>query len=402
MRAPLEGIRVLDFTHSWAAPHSTRLLADFGAEVIRVEYPRRLCMVRGGRLDGQMYNKHPMWFQVNRGKLSVTLDLHVKADREILRDLVRLSDIVVENTRGGVLERFGLGYEDLRRIRPDVILLSMAAFGKTGAYAGRAGYGGTLEVLSGAQSLTGHAGEDRPSRIKELDTSNGVAGACAAITALFFRQRTGRGQWIDLSQLETAMHTMIGEHLLEFLMNGRQQRPMGNRHPRHAPQGCYRCAGEDRWVTICVRSEQEWADLCEALGHPEWRSDPKFSTLAARREHHDLLDQMIESWTAPRDAEEAMVFLQERGVAAGAVRDVGDVAKDEHLRERGFFIPVPGSEVPFANVPIRFSGGGAQIRWRGPDLGQHNDQVLRGLRGRADEPVRVVKEEELGTAFDPD
>ncbi len=402
LRSPLEGIRVLDLTHSWAAPHSTRMLADFGAEVIRIEYTRRLCMVRGGRLDDRMYDKHPMWFQVNRGKKSVTLDLQREEDREAFRDLVKLSDLVVDNARRGVMERLGLGYEDLRRIRPDVIVLSMAAFGRTGPWAARAGYGGTLEALGGINALTGYEGEARPSRIKEVDTVNGIVGACAAVTALAYRHRTGRGQWVDLSQLEGAMHALVGEHLLAFSMNGSRQGRMGNRHPRHAPQGCYPCAGEDRWVAISVTSDDAWRRLCEALGRPAWGSDPELATAPARRARHDVIDAWLREWTREKDAEQVEALLQRNGIAVAAVRDVAGVAADQHLRERGFFFDLPGSGALYAGVPIRFSGGGPRVRWRGPELGAHNDEILRGLRGRPDEPRRAIRDEDLGTAFDPE
>ncbi len=402
-QGPLDGIRVIDFSHSWAAPHCARILADFGAEVIKVEYVRRLCLLRGARKDGQRYNLHPGWLQVNRNKLSITLDLNVEEDREIFTELIKTSDVIVHNARPGVMEKLGFGCDALAGVKKDLIVLSMSAFGSTGPYASYVGYGAVFEALGGIQTLSSYEKEAKPARVKEMDVTNGVAGACAVMTALLYRQKTGKGQFIDFSQLEAATHATIGEHLMEQAMNGRQTLPLGNRHWKHAPQGCYPCKGKDQWVTVTIRSEHEWRSFCRILEHPEWDGDPRFSNAAARHENHDVLDECITSWTLSLDCHEAMQKLQSAGVPAGAVLDAQRIIKDVHLQERRYFVTIRahGAKKGFPGLPFRLSRGPGSIRRPGPGLGEDNEHVVCELLRRPKGELKAVKEEEVGTAFDP-
>jgi crotonobetainyl-CoA:carnitine CoA-transferase CaiB-like acyl-CoA transferase len=398
---PLDGIRVIDISHSWAAPHCARILGDYGAEVIKVEYPRRLCLLRGARKEARAYDRHPAWFQVNRNKLSLTLNLKKEKDREVLRDLVRISDVFVENSRPGVMERLGFGYQDLVKIREELIVLSMSGFGNTGPYSSYSGYGAIFEAVGGIQGLTAYKRGERPFRIREVDVINGAAGACAVMTALLHRQITGRGQYIDLSQLETATHATIGEHLLEFAMNGHQTLPQGNRHWKFAPQGCYPCKGDDRWVTITVRSDDEWTRFCEVLGRPDLSADSRFATTEGRRKNHDEVDQLVASWSLSQERDEAVDRLQKAGIAAGAVLDVAEICEDPHWRVRNYFInSVKGSESRFPGLPFKLSEGQGCVRFRGPDLGQHNGYIVREILGRTLELENAVEEDGIGTAFD--
>jgi len=400
---PLESLRVVDLSHAWAAPHCTRLLADYGAEVIKVEYPRRLCILRGARRDEGLYDRQPAWGQVNRNKLSVTIDLGRPADRDALRDLIRLADVVVMNSRPGSLDRHGFGPADLERLKPDLVILSMPAFGTTGPWSSFAGYGAIFEAMSGIQSLTAYDTESKPARIKEIDTLNGVVGACAVMTALVHRAETGRGQHIDLSQLEAATHATAGEHMLEMVMNGRHTLPLGNRHPHFAPQGCYRCAGEDRWIAITVRSDEEWRRLAAALGQPGWAADPRFTSAAERRRHHDEIDRLIEAWTSTRDHREAMHTLQDAGVAAGAVLDLEEIARDRHLDERRYFTePQAAPGTRYMGMPIRLAGSVPPVVTPGPRLGEHNTRVRSGLLGRPDNEIPVIGPDDIGLAYDPE
>ncbi len=400
---PLKGIRVIDISHSWAGPHCSRILADFGAEVIKVEYPKRLCMLRGGRTDNRAYNDHNAWSQVNRNKYSITLDVTIKKDSEILRDLIKISDVLVDNARTGVMEKLGFGYEDVKKIKPDLIMLSMAAFGKTGPYAAYAGYGAVMEAMGGIQSLTAYSKDAAPKRIKELDVTNGTAGASAVMTALLYRQRTGEGQYIDLSQLEAATHSLIGEHLLEYVMNGTRTLPLGNRHSQFAPQGCYRCKGDDEWIALTVRSDEEWIKLCKALDHPEWGSNASFATAEARVGNHDELDRMIEEWTINHTHYDAVQILQDQGIPSGAVLNTAELSEDQHLKDREYFVKgAGGSDKLFMGVPFKLSEGSGKIRLRGPDLGQHNEYVLCELLGRSKNDVEPLMENAIGTAYDPD
>ena len=398
---PLKGVRIVDIAHAWAGPHATRVLADFGAEVIRVEYIKRLCLLRGGKKENQAYNKQPGWFQINRNKYSITLDLKIERDRSILKDLVKISDVFIENARAGVMDKLGFSYQDLIRIRPDIIAVSMAGFGNSGPYASFAGYGATFEAMSGIQNLTAYDKKTKPYRIKEMDIINGIVAAGAIMTALLYRQRTGEGQHVDFSHMEASSHALMGEHLLEYVMNGTQTVPIGNRHPRFAPQGCYPCQGSDKWVTLTVRSDKEWQRFCDALCHHEWKTDKRFARLSARIKNHDELDRLIGEWTAKYTHYEVMQILQSYNIPSCAVLDVTEISSNPHLKEHTYFISgVESSDKLFMGMPFTLSKGAGKIQWRGPDLGQHNERILCELLGRSKDEVKPIKENEIGTAYD--
>lgn len=397
----LAGLRVIDFSHSWAAPHCGRLLADFGAEVIKVEYVKRLCLLRGVKKKDGAYNHHPAWHQVNRNKLSVTLDLAHDHDRQILRELIAVSDVFLENSRTGVLDKFGFGYQQVAAINERLIMISMSAFGRTGPYAAYAGYGAVFEALSGMQSLTAYEPGGWPQRIREMDVTNGTLGAGAVMTALVHRQRTGKGQHIDFSQLEASIHGTCGEHFLAYAALGTEEVPQGNRHQHYAPQGCYPCAGKEAWVTVTVRSDIEWERFCRVLGHDEWIDDPCFATQAARQAHHDELDRFISDWTRSRDPKEVMAVLQEVGVPAAPVLDMGAIITNPHLQARGYFVDgVRGTDKPCMGLPFRITPGGGEVRWVGPNLGEHNEEVMTGILKRSAAEISAPREDEIGTAFD--
>jgi crotonobetainyl-CoA:carnitine CoA-transferase CaiB-like acyl-CoA transferase len=378
-------------------------MADFGAEVIKIEYVRRLCVMRGARLEDQMYNRHPRWHQNNRNKYAITLDFDDKSHCKAFKDLVKISDVVLNNFRGGVLERLDFSYEKLIKIKPDLIVVSMPAFGDTGPYRKYAGVGAAIEALSGIQSLTAYEKTGKKMRIREMDLVAGTAGASAILTALIHRQRTGQGQYIDLSQMEAATHALIGEHLLERTMNGMQTLPLGNRHKLYAPQGCYRCKGDDKWVAIVIRSEEEWERFCGVLEHPEWKTDERFNSQDARRQHHDILDRSIEEWTTQFSHREVMEILQQASISAGAVLDVAEIGADPHLKERGFFLNAEGDNSSlYPGVPFKLSEGNVKIRWRGPNLGEHNQYIFCERLGRSKDEVPSVNEDEIGTGYDPE
>lgn len=399
---PLAGVRVVDLTHSWAGPHATRRLADFGAEVIRVEYPKRLCMFRGGKTANRAYDDFPGWIHLNRNKRSIALDLKRADDASVLRDLVREADVFVENARPGVMARLGFGYEDLVALREDIVMVSMSAFGASGPLRDYVGYGATLETVGGIQSLTSYdAGP--PQRIREMDVINGAAAAGAILTALLHRQRTGRGQHVDLSQLEASSHALVGQHFLEHALAGEVPVRRGNHDARLAIDGCYPCDGEDRWIAITVRSEAEWQALCAATGHPEWAGDARFATAEERRAHRAELDAALAAWTRAHEHRDAMATLQAAGVPAAAVLDAAEIAADPHLRERGYFVRgVEGSDREFVGMPFRFERGGGQVLRRGPRLDEDSAYVRRELLGRPAESVVPLRESDLGTAFDPE
>jgi crotonobetainyl-CoA:carnitine CoA-transferase CaiB-like acyl-CoA transferase len=401
MAGPLRGIRVIDLTHEWAGPHAARLLADLGAEVIKIEYFRRLDHMRGARKDDRMFDRHARFQQLNRNKRSLPLDLNEARDRSIFEDLVRVSDVLICNSRPGVLERLGFGYDRLRLLKPDIILASLSACGQTGPDSGYAGYGGGLEATSGVQSLTAYAHDGEPRRVREMDVTNGIGAAAAVLTALEARRRTGAGTWFDLSELEFPGYSLAGESVMEFARNGSTILPVGNRHPERAPHGCYPCAGEDAWIAISVGSDAEWRALCAAIGHPDAAAADRFADRERRAQQHDEIDRLIADWTARRDKMDAMLVLQKAGVTAGAVLNAADLHRDPHLKARGYFRP-PVAEPdnrPFSGMPFRMPDGGAVMR-PSPLLGEGASDIICGLLGRPAADVRTLTLGDIGTDFD--
>lgn len=386
---PLDGLRVLDLTHDWAGPHCARLLADYGAEVIKIEYPKRLDGMRGGfpaKVDA-----HPRFWQLHRNKRSLTLDLKDAAHRQVFEALLRESDVVLENSRPGVMDKLGYGYAALRRLKPDIVHVSMSAFGSDGPQAAYAGYGGTLEAACGIQDLTAYAPDGRRLRVREMDVTNGIAGACAVMTALWHRRRTGEGQWIDLAESETAAWLM-GEQLLAAARAPGSVKPRGNRHPRFAPQGCYRCAGEDRWLTLAIRDDAEWTKLARRIGGAAL--DARYASVDGRRARHEELDALIGAWTAQAEAPALMRELQAEGLAAGMVYNAADIAADPHLQARGWLQSVDGLRLP--GLPFRFARGGGRIRHRGPALGEANAEWFGALAL----PLPDLSPKQLRTAYE--
>jgi len=316
---PLSGIRVADFTWVWAGPFCTLQLAHFGAEVIRIETAARPCVTRllppwPDNKPG--LNRSGYFNQYNQGKRSLTLDLKKPAALEIAKQLVAKSDIVAENFAGGVMDRLGLGYDTLRQIKPDIIMISLSGYGATGPEKDYISYGPAQVPMSGMSSLTGYKGW-RPMHvgISYGDPNGGLHGAFAVLCALMYRARTGKGQYIDLSQWETST-AMVAEGLLDYSMNGSQPERDGNRDPHMAPHGVFRCAGEDRWVGLAVRDDNEWQRLCAVMNRPELATDPRFTTLASRKQNEDELESLMTAWTFTRSAEEATEQLQAAGIPA--------------------------------------------------------------------------------------
>ena len=397
---PLEGVRVVDCSHDLAGPHAGRLLADFGADVIRIEYARRMDVLRGGRKDDRFYDKHPRWLQVNRGKRSLTLDFHRPDDVAIFKGLVRVSDVVLDNSRPGVLDRHGLGWEVLRALKPDLVMVVAPAYGCTGPEAHYGGYGASIEALSGVETLTAYERGGRPRRVREVDITNGFVAACAVMTGLVWRQESGCGQLIEESQLEATIATLGGEHFLELVMSGTTTLPVGNRHPRFAPHGCYPCVGDDRWVTIAVRTDAEWTRLCGVIGRGDLAADPGLASPAGRAARHAALDASIAEWTRSRTPDEAMTALQAVGVPAGAVRDQAALATDPHLAARRWILEAEDGSGRYPGDPVRLSDGPARVHRRGPRLAEHQREIVCDLLARPEGDVRIPAEEEIATAYE--
>ena len=316
----LDGVRVLDFSRIWAGPHCTKLLADMGAEVIKVESarnwdPHRMIVGSGNLPDGERgddpWNRSGWFNTLHMSKYGITCEIRHPAGKAVLEELVSVSDVVVENFRAGLMARRGFDYETLRGLRPDVIVLSMPAFGNTGPWRDFIQYGIGQEQMGGISSMNGYLGEDAPvkSGVNFGDPISGAHAAGAVLSALYRRRRTGKGAFIDASQLESSI-LAVGEHVIGYQMDGQQPSNRGNRHPAMAPHGAYPCRGEDRWVTIAVATDDEWARLCEVIGRPELIDDERFADVPSRLGNQDALDEIVGSWTETQDGWELSERLQ--------------------------------------------------------------------------------------------
>jgi benzylsuccinate CoA-transferase BbsF subunit len=400
---PLSGIRVADFTWVWAGPFGTMQLAHLGAEVIRVESQSRVCVTR--RLppfaDGQPGpNRSGYYNQYNQGKASFCLNLKKLEGLEIAKKLVAVSDIVAENFAAGVMDKMGLGYEVLRQIKPEIIMIAMSGYGASGPESAYVSYGPAQVPMSGLSSLTGFPGFP-PMHVgfSYGDPNGGLHGAFAVLAALMHRARTGEGQYIDLSQWETSV-VVLGEGVMEQVMNGTQPPRMGNRDPYMVPHGLFRCQGDDRWVSIVVASEEEWQRLCMGMDQPALAADSRFATLAVRKQNEDALEEVLNTWTVALTAEEVTAKLQAAGVAAFPALTNKELAEDSHLRSRGFFVELPHAEVgvrQHAGVPWVFSDTPCQVRRPAPCLGQDTDEVMQRVLGYSAEEIAGLREREVLT-----
>lgn len=402
-KLPLEGIRVADFTWVWAGPFCTLQLAHLGAEVIRIETATRPCVTRllppwPDNTPG--INRSGYFNQYNQGKRSLTLDLKKPEAREIAKQLVAKSDIVTENFAGGVIDRMGLGYDVLRRLKPDIIMISLSGYGATGPEKEHISYGPAQVPMSGMSSLTGYKGW-RPMHvgISYGDPNAGLHGAFAVLCALMYRARTGKGQYIDLSQWETST-AMVAEGLLDYSMNGTQPERDGNRDPHMAPHGVFRSAGEDRWVSLAVRNEAEWQHFCTVINRPALATDSRFATLAKRKENEDALDSLITEWTLTRSPEEATEQLQAAGIPAAPSMSNKDLSTDPHLNNRPIFVYLEHPEVgvkQHVGIPWQLSKTPLSVRRPGSLLGQDTDYVLRDILGYSAEEISALRDRQMLT-----
>jgi benzylsuccinate CoA-transferase BbsF subunit len=413
-------VRVADFSVHAAGPFAGLMLAELGAQVIKIESAARLDITRRPH---SMYGKPPSSFeQVNANKLSACLNLKEPRAVDLALELVRISDLVLENFRPGVMDRLGLGYPQLRRVKPDVILVSLCSNGQTGPESGYAGYAPMFAALGGLGHLTGYP-DGPPVELRHaMDHTGGVLAAFCAVAALCARkspyspftkggqsesplsQRGVRddsseggsflGQHVDVSVRDLAT-AFIGPALLDYAMNRREAHRRGNRDEASAPQGVYRCQGEDAWVSISVASEEEWQGLLRALGHPKWAEEPKFGDAYQRWLNQDDLDRKLEDWSLGFTPQEVTERLQEEGVAAFPSLAANQLMADPHLRARDAFPIVEHPEKGrqrAVSPPWRFSRTPARLdRWT-PSLGEDNVEVFHGLLGLSVAEVKALEE----------
>ncbi|MCP8940838.1 CoA transferase [Alsobacter sp. SYSU M60028] len=405
--APLAGLRVLELTTAWAGPMSGRVLGFLGADVIHVESPNRVNSWRlnketpnpinfpNGEPGERPFDRSFLFNSQNINKRSCILDLKTERGRELLRGLVAVSDVLICNFRPGTLDRLGLGYERLRAIKPDIVVAELPAFGGVGPMSRFAALGPTMEMATGMASLVGYRdGQPETTGPSYLDPIGGFNAASAILTALLHRQRTGEGQYVEIPQVEAAMH-FIGADILAAAETGRDPERDGNRSPWAAPHDAFPAAGEDEWLVVAARDEDEWHALCEAIGQPELARDPRFATLADRRANEDALSAIIAAWSRTRSKHEAASHLQRCGVPAAPVRTAEDLAHSDDLARSGFFTwlehPDAGRH-PYPTLPIRLSlTPGGQFR-AAPVFGGDTRVVLRDLVGLDERALEAARE----------
>ncbi len=388
----LEGIRIADFTWVLTGPLVTKAFSDFGAEVIKIEGANTLDLFRksvpfkdgvpgvnrGGRLN---------WS--NTGKLSLALDLAQPRAIEVARNLIARSDVVVENFSGGAMERMGLGYEELRKVKPDIIMLSACMQGQTGPHAAHPGFGNQLTALSGFDTITGWPDRDPVPLGAYTDHIAPHLNIMLVLAALDYRRRTGRGQYFDLSQYEAAVHFMA-PLLLDYVVNHRVAGRMGNRSVDAAPHGAYRCRGEDTWCVIAVVTDEEWAGFANVIGNPPWTRHQDFAAFHARKEHEDELDRLVETWTVNHEADDVMRLMQAAGVSAGIVRDVREILEcDPQLQHRRSYRELTHPEVGKHIAPgpsFALSRSSGEVG-RAPLLGEHNEYVCKEILHMSDDEI---------------
>ncbi len=389
MKNLLDGIKVVDFTWHLTGPLSTKALSDCGAEVIRVESRKRPDIQRVGAKTGS-------FSQYNTGKLGITLNLATPKGLELCKRLIARADIVVENFAGGAMDRMGLGYEVLRRIKPDIIMCSSCMQGQTGPHAKHPGSGHKLTSLAGYSHITGWPDRDPGFIGAYTDFIGPRFNIIAIMAALEYRRRTGKGQYLDMSQFENAVH-FISALSLDYQSNNRAVARIGNQCEYAAPHNAYRCVGQDRWCTVAVFTDQEWRSFCGVIGNPEWTKDEKFATLRGRKANEEELDRHVEDWTRTRTAEEVMNSMQSHGVPAGVVETGEDILdKDPQYKYRNTFVqldhPDGGKYRTQAGPHFLMSKTKFDVR-RAPRLGEHNEYVFKGILGLSDaEYDALVKE----------
>ena len=402
MTGALNGIRVVDFTWNVAGPEMTRILADLGADVIKVEYEGRLDALRLSHPlpgDGASPNRAPLFTDVNRNKRGVTVNIFHPDGMALVKRLIAMSDVVAENFSSRVMERWGLDYSGLAAIKSDIIYVSLSGFGHSGRDRDYTTYGPTAQALSGLTAMCGLPGKP-PAGIgfSYLDHFAGYYGAAAVLLALHYREQTGNGQYIDISQLEVGL-TLTGTAILDATVNGRPYCRKGNRETdeRSAPHGIYPCAGHDAWCAISVFSDAEWSALCDVLGASALAHDLRFASTDTRLANQDALDPAIAELTVSWDAYALMEGLQAHGVAAGVVQSPQQrVDRDPQLRSRSAFWEMDHPELGrrlFTGSPLRLSETPARPRAPSPLLGQHNGQVYRELLRLNEEEITRLQEE---------
>lgn len=412
-RLPLSGLHVADFGWFAAGPIVTEVMGIYGAEVVRVESESRvdgLRTVMPFAMDKTGYNVSGWFNNFNAGKLSVTLNLNTEKGKELAYRLVRWADVFVSNFTPRVVERWGLTYEELRKVKPDIIAAYEPMQGFEGPHRDFLGFGAILTPITGFAHLTGFPhqapvgmGTNYPDYV-----INPIHTLTAVLAALRYRHKTGKGQRIELSQLDSSV-SALGPALMDYAVNGRVQNRAGNRLPHGSPHGAFPClplkgvgflgADEDRWCVIAVFDDTQWQALCRAMDDPAWSQDNRFATLLGRKKHEDELEQRIAEWTSTKTPEKVMETLQAAGVPAGVVQNGRDVLEgDPHLKERGYYVYLDHPEAghtAYDGPGFRLTKTPGVLRSPAPCLGEHNEKVCKEILGLDDEEIAELLIEQV-------
>jgi crotonobetainyl-CoA:carnitine CoA-transferase CaiB-like acyl-CoA transferase len=402
----LEGIRIIDLTMVFAGPVCSKIFAEMGAEVIKIESVQRTdtftrANVYPDNLPGDdPWNQGSNFHALNAGKYGASLNLGEEKGRDIFKRLVQISNVVVENFSPRVMDHWGLGYEELRKVKPDIIMVSMSGLGHYGPLRDSYMYVPGMEGMSGLTYITGSP--DSPPLLTGHaygDWVTGVNAAAALITALFYHRKTGKGQYVDLSGRE-AVACHVGDVSMDYTLNNNDPERMGNRDRKMAPHGCYRCQGEDRWVNIAVENETQWRSFCQVINHPEWTNDPRFTDNNGRKKNEEELDKLVEEWTAQFDHIEVMSRLQKAGIPCGSVLDMREVNLDPHLQDRDYFYVIDhgqgtGKRPIGSQMPAKFEGIESFVPKRAPRFAEDDKYVFGTLLKMSEEEMTALSQAKI-------
>jgi benzylsuccinate CoA-transferase BbsF subunit len=395
----LQGIRAVSFTTSVAGPNAARLLAQCGAEVLKIES-------KHGGMDGFRYfgsgqnpDEAPRFIESNLNVLSVLINLKDETGIRLTKELIAKSDVVLDNFRPDVMNKLGLGPEDLLKLKPDLVVVRMPGFGLTGPKYWYGTWGSTLTAFSGVTALWNHPDQPRPIGAQGVypDYVSAALVPAAVVSALLRRRATGKGAILELAQVEATAY-MLGVSLLEAAVNKREPKPSGNDWPYAAPHNCYPCLGEDRWCVIAVETDEQWRNLARMVDHSELGADPRYATHEARRQHLVELDELVAAWTSGREAHSVMHQLQAAGVPCGVVQSGEDLFHDLHLRERGYISGIEHptlGHIPLPTVPTHLPEGGIDAPRCSDPLGAHTEYAVCDLLGYSHEQFAAWQKAEV-------
>jgi crotonobetainyl-CoA:carnitine CoA-transferase CaiB-like acyl-CoA transferase len=408
---PLTGIRVLDLSYVFAVPYMAGLLSDLGAEVIKIEAPHKLDQTRGRAFGPYLdndpaqdpWNRSGIFYVVNRGKRSLAMDLSQPEGQEIFRALVAKSDIVLENFTPRVMRKWGLHYDELKKIKPSLIMLSNTGYGSTGPWSSFPSQGTTLEATMGITFYTGYRG-DKPWKVGQsypdfIACWAGLNGLWAAIAHM---RKTGQGQWVDVGMYQLGV-ALMPEPLLQKQLDGTEPIRMGNEHAEHVPSNLYQTKGTDQWLALSIHTDDQWATLTTLMQKAELASDPRFSTAAARRLHRDAVNAVVAAWCLTHTPQALFEQLQAHGIAAAPVLNSRDLLQDPHLKHRNFYEtvthPEPIGDRPIIGRPYKLRFRDAHIKKPGPRFGEDNDSILREIIGKTPEQISALKDSNIVSDF---